>query len=267
MFSQEGYEKAIHRVAAGVGGLATVMYYPPGQAPNVDKQNGIHYGVLQQGDLGEWAFEEFMNNGIDVNFESAITDIKERVEAAVEDATGVDGFSVEQAKKDVGKIISEYCGDPAADDCVDRIEDEYNSMEAWLAVRDWLDEEYGQYYEDCDGADYLLVEYTDGTYWDGKSPYRENDVRFKASWSDTDVWVLKSEWVRVSAQCSPCAPNAGYLTGAAVSNSMGGTIPTYCLDPNDDTWWTDACTCPYKDEAIPLEKYLKLAVETACERE
>lgn len=236
------------------------------QAPNVDVKTGIHFGVLPQNALGEWAFEEFMNNGIDVAYESAITDVKEQVKKEIDDSWEDD---TDNCKLAVELIIREYCGTHAAEefaDCMYDGEDIKTPEEAYAAAEEWLDDEFGQYWESAE-SDYLIVEYTDGEYWDGRTKYREEDVRFKASWSDTDVWVLKSGWVRVSAQCSPCAPNAGDLTAAAVSNSMGDAIPTYCLDPNDDTWWSEDNPCPYKDEAIPLEKYLKLAVETACERE
>lgn len=51
-----------------------------------------------------------------------------------------------------------------------------------------------------------------------------------------DVWVFKSSVFTLCRECSPCAPNAGYLT------DQPGALKTYCLDK---TWFEDE-KCPYK---------------------
>lgn len=52
---------------------------------------------------------------------------------------------------------------------------------------------------------------------------------------DGDIWVFESPYVTHCGPCSPCAPNAGYLTSP-------GTLLTYALGPD---WFEDE-TPPYK---------------------
>lgn len=53
--------------------------------------------------------------------------------------------------------------------------------------------------------------------------------------SDGDICVLKSKYFTYCRECSPCAPNGGYLT------SQPGNLKTYCLD----TDWFEDRKCPY----------------------
>lgn len=47
--------------------------------------------------------------------------------------------------------------------------------------------------------------------------------------ADGDVWVILSPFYTLCKECSPCAPNAGYLTEAAGDGAAGDGMKSYCL--------------------------------------
>lgn len=50
---------------------------------NVDKETGIRYGVIHQNKISPYAFEDIINNGVDVDFESLKEDLQSSLEAAI----------------------------------------------------------------------------------------------------------------------------------------------------------------------------------------
>lgn len=50
---------------------------------NLDKENGIRYGVIHQNKISPYAFEDIMNNGTDVDFESFKEELKSNLEIAI----------------------------------------------------------------------------------------------------------------------------------------------------------------------------------------
>jgi hypothetical protein len=65
--------------------------------------------------------------------------------------------------------------------------------------------------------------------------YKGKDEEFTVG-SDGDIFVTKSKFYTLCGRCSPCAPNAGYLTSE-------GSLKTYCLGPD---WFDDNNPIPYK---------------------
>ena len=230
--------------------------------PNVSAE-GIHYGVISQNSVRSEAYEEFFNNGIDLNYESALTEVKQVVRGIIDEGWADDP---EECRGRLKRCIDDRCRGNGDDfiECACNPDDEWNTVGAMVAAGEWLDDNFGQYYEN-DEADYLLVEFENGDYWDGHTPYEEAAVKFKAQWAGYNLWVLKSPWVRISGQCSPCCPNAGDLNSAPQTNSMGAAVLTYCL-PEGDEWFDEYATCPYPGEAILLVDYLANAEKSAGQK-
>jgi hypothetical protein len=66
-------------------------------------------------------------------------------------------------------------------------------------------------------------------------PYRyEQDGYILEECGNGDFFVIKSPFYAFCGECSPCAPNAGYLTS-------DGSMKTYCLGPE----WFDDEQAPY----------------------
>lgn len=60
----------------------TSIDYSMGTA-NFDQETGMHYGVIPLNDLGEGSFEEIMQNGTDVDYESAMEELKSELTRAI----------------------------------------------------------------------------------------------------------------------------------------------------------------------------------------
>jgi hypothetical protein len=65
--------------------------------------------------------------------------------------------------------------------------------------------------------------------------YKGKDEEFTVG-SDGDIFVTKSKFYTLCGRCSPCVPNAGYLTSE-------GSLKTYCLGPD---WFDGNNPIPYK---------------------
>ena len=200
--------------------------------PNQDPENGIHYGVIPVNDLGEWAWEDFINDGDDIDYDEYLAELRAVVAGAIERA-GEDG----QFKDD---LAADYILElDYAEDLLIAISDsvlEQDQQDAFAAAEGVIDDEAGQYYEQ--GGDCTRYRY-------------EKDGYIIQVCSDGDCFVIKSPWVTFCRPCSPCAPNAGYL------KDVGGTLATYALGPEwfdegDDKY---AHKMPYK--VIKTEDYLK----------
>jgi hypothetical protein len=86
-----------------------------------------------------------------------------------------------------------------------------------------------------------FIEYVENKFSDNyqgdcsQMRYEQNGYILESNNDDCDLFVIKSPYYTLSALCSPCAPNAGYLRDE-------GNLNTYCLGPD---WFDDEKT-PYK---------------------
>lgn len=58
------------------------------------------------------------------------------------------------------------------------------------------------------------------------------DDEYEIQFTDLGLYILKSPYVTLASQCSPCCPNAGDLDSAgdaAMPNCMGAPVRCYCL--------------------------------------
>lgn len=68
--------------------------------------------------------------------------------------------------------------------------------------------------------------------------YKKDGYEIHGRNDDTDLFVIKSPYYTMVRECSPCAPNAGYL------RDYPGPLKTYCLP---DEWFDDEYSkCPYE---------------------
>lgn len=83
---------------------------------NVDKETGIRYGVIHQNKISPYAFEDIMNNGTDVDFESFKEDLQSSLESAIASTLEEHGMFRKGSKYN--------CNDPEqmAEEIVDNLE-------------------------------------------------------------------------------------------------------------------------------------------------
>jgi hypothetical protein len=154
--------------------------------PNIHPETGIHYGVIHNQHLAEYAYNEIQSNGTDLDYAEALenlhSELKHAVSSALEDYT--DSF-------DADAIVSGI----------------------------------------IDSIDFNIESTGDCTRYH----YKDESVEFTLC-SDGDIFVTWSEFYTLCAECSPCAPNAGYLQNP-------GNLKTYCLGAD---WFDEHNPMPYK---------------------
>ena len=194
--------------------------------PNQDPVTGVCYGVIcvNHESVNQDAIDDIRQSGNDLTYEAWHTDTKAALTALVEHCWVPDMAENNEAEALLTKrfasalpLIDELCDCSAeylAELCVTHAGDP-------VAVADEMLDELVQHYDSCGEA---VMRY--------EALLDEDDqpqlvVRLDP---DNDIWVLKSPYVTRCRECSPCAPNAGYLT------SQPGSKLTYCL-PMD--WYVD----------------------------
>jgi len=185
------------------------------QPPNMNVETGIHYGVIPLNDLHEWATETFMQ-GEDMGYKTALSEFKQTC------LNTANAILIDQVEMSDRKAIRDNLGSElsdAFDDCYDAMKEEITAEELAEVIFNACEDSWGYSMQDNSG------------------PWRIEEDGVEAELhSDNDVWVFQSPFYTLAAECSPCAPNAGYL------NSEGG-VKTYCLGLD---WFNKEAPCPYK---------------------
>jgi hypothetical protein len=190
-------------------------------APNQDIETGIHFGVISRNDVDPDSLEDVYSNGTDLTYESA----KEEAQSVIR-----------QAVSGINENTSE-------DDVLRALQNAYSAIDLPKSIaqlRDLLDE------EPLTRADvafdliwYDVEQDWNDSYQSDESAYRyESDGLILELGTDGDIFVIKSPFYTLCAECSPCAPNAGYLTDS-------GIMKAYCLP---EQWFNEDdeyCKLPY----------------------
>lgn len=202
--------------------------------PNQDEETSIHYGVIPSGALMPEALEDIYSNGTDLNFESAREDMLQIVSALasrlMEDQE-VKNSQGEAKKSRVLSLLQEALSDflssrfdweSLSDTVLSALENQETaenlSESLWSDIEsDWSDD-YSM--GACEPSSYRY----------------EADGYILELGSDGDIFVVKSPYFTICRECSPCAPNAGYLT------SQGGGTDAYALGSD----WFEDHKLPYR---------------------
>jgi len=155
-------------------------------APNINNTTGIHYGVIYNQHLAEFAYDEIRYHGTDLNYAEALENLHSELKHAV------------------SSVLEDYAESFDADAIVSNI---------------------------VDSIDLNIESTGDCTRYH----YKDESVEFTLC-SDGDIFVTDSKYYTMAAECSPCAPNAGYL-------QTPGNLKTYCLGPD---WFDEHNPMPYK---------------------
>lgn len=175
------------------------------KAPNMDHETGIHYGVIPRNSCNSDSVEEIYSNGTDLGYEHMIAETKANIRRElkgqdfprVEDS---EGLAYREAAINAFKAIDHDLKDVDLDDIQESLLDCSTLDDACEVIWNEIEDGFGENF-DSDGP-YSL---TDG------------EVKVQID-SDGDIWVFKSPFYTLCGECSPCAPNAGYLTTR--SNAM-----------------------------------------------
>lgn len=212
-----------------------VCFYQGVPAPNMDAASGIHYGVIPQHEISSWALDDIITQGDDLGYEVAKKEFKRQCYDVAELLQDEDTVTEEDAIKITDHYFQDWdcssleidldfirsCGtQELADDLWDHFEDQWNDAMANSCV------EGGPYH------------------------YKDKDVTVELH-GDGDLFVTQSKFWTECGECSPCAPNAGYLT------DRREMLKAYCL-PHD---WFEGGKAPYPvyrvdndEEVLPNDK-------------
>lgn len=184
--------------------------------PNQSPETGIHYGVISQHDVMPEAIDDIFTNGTDLGWESASAELESEIKAIASEA-----YNAETEDEKLAILrASDWLEDDALElaELIADAETEDDAMESvWNEV-----------------SESALMQLGDSGMESG--PYRWDDSEYSIQYdSDGDIWVFNSPFYTLCRECSPCAPNAGYLT------SQPGSMKTYCLGVD---WFEDE-TAPY----------------------
>lgn len=196
--------------------------------PNIDLATGIAYGVISGNAVSSWSMDEIFTNGTDTDYEDFLEEVKSQISHALtdtrEDLTNCDTECLEirseSLKKNLCARLKDYSG-YKGDSCLEELVDDYidtiafdgsetDTLTVFNDVREWI-----------------------GEHWEGTG----NCTRFRyecdgyiiQTCGDGDWFVIKSPYYTMCEECSPCAPNTGYIV------NEGGT-KSYCLGPD----WFDS---------------------------
>jgi len=195
--------------------------------PNQDKESGIHYGVIRSNRLNDFALDDIWNDGTDLAWE----DWRLAIERIVPELTEM-----------VLQHAEEYANPTEVELWLKKLQRHAEEQDLYLDMdsiqRIWYEADNrpaAEIIEEVIQLEAPMVDFQETTYRYEKDGYL---VELHA---DMDVWVIKSPYYTRCAECSPCAPNAGYLT------SQHGGMKTYCLGPEwfDEEGKEDRAPIPY----------------------
>jgi len=185
--------------------------------PNMNHETGIHYGVIPLHQLTEWAHETF-DQGRDLGYERALNEFKSQCLTAARNI--IDDAEEMADRKAIKKNLGEELAG-AFDDCREALVDGVTVEELAEVIQNACQDSWN-----------------DGMAYGESGPYRiEEDGLTAELHSDGDCWVFDSPFYTICGECSPCAPNAGYLT------DNGDSVKAYCFGLD---WFDDGPPLPYK---------------------
>jgi hypothetical protein len=194
--------------------------------PNMNTETGIHYGVIPQSDLMPETLDDIYSNGTDLTYLSAVADVKARIESAIRSITTVTDESITAAdiETELRSWLKDYISrniidSDLADTVLQALEAKTDTSEIIEGVWEAIEQDYNDHYE---------TDFSNSLY-----RYESDGITIEAS--ETDLFITQSPYYSLCSECSPCAPNAGYLTSP-------GSLKAYCL-PSD--WFDEYSPLPY----------------------
>lgn len=209
-----------------------------GKIANYDELKKIHYGVINCNVCDQYALDDIYNNGTDVYYEEALAYLKSSVAAAIED----NPEATQEELKEILECELNDENDRFQKQCIEQVLMEESVADRVEAAMNYIDDEFGSQWE------------SDCTVYD----YAEDGYKIRLNTSDGDMFVIDSPYYTYCNQCSPCCPNAGYLT------DRGGGMKSFCLG----TEWFEDNKAPYDIyEVATGEKVYAVAEEQEDEDE
>lgn len=201
-------------------------------APNMNHETGIHYGVIPQNALDSWSLDDIYSNGIDLGYESAQQELKDHCLSV---ANILKRHEV-QTEEDVLDVVDYWFSDY---DCSNY---EADTDFIKLHTTKELANDLFDHFED---------QWQDAMSCAESGPYRyESDGYIMETDSHSDLFITESSYYTLCRECSPCAPNAGYLL------DRGDSMKAYCLGHE----WFEGDKAPYPvfrvdndEEVLPNE--------------
>ena len=189
--------------------LAFMMRDELGRLVNQDPITGIHFGVIcaNEETLNQDAVQEICD-GEDLTYNDwrdARRETFRSIFSAIPDAASLE--EIEQILVDQFSNILDDVYPIGVDELAQEIL-------SGCDIEDLVDR-CGEFYDACGDSTYELED-------------DDSLIRFDTGWND--VTVIRSPYYTLCGPCSPCAPNAGYLT------TQPGHLRTYCLGPD---WFED----------------------------
>ena len=203
------------------------------KAPNMDHETGIHFGVIPMNHLNQDAADDIYSNGTDLGYQSAVAEFKDKCGDAAKSV-------IENELTDTADLMHAWIGDSIRfkdlewmaveieDVFSELIPDKLDQSELTRFIFDGLEDQFND--SVCSGES-------------GPYEYSDDDCTVLTS-SDGDLWITKSKFWTYCGECSPCAPNAGYLTDRRDS------LKAYCLGHD----WFDNGKAPYPVYSVDTDE-------------
>lgn len=192
--------------------------------PNYDAEAGIHFGFIYQNHVdSQEVHDRIISNGTDLGYESMKQDTIKRLEVMVSEVQTL----ATEYEDDLRDILNTALGDVVSHKAIRHLEEEFDLRPGVIPADDTT---YSDLFGELEEKGLLIT--------DGESgPYRyEQDGYLIDTTSDNGLFILKSPYFTYCRECSPCAPNAGYL------KSQPGSMKAYCLGAD---WFDEYSPLPY----------------------
>lgn len=209
--------------------------YGLGQA-NVDKQNGIRYGVINQNSVSPESLDDIYTNGEDMAFKNAKDECIKVAEERVHHWFNEHAFLNVNEKKQRQKFyeltlaaLKNQLNSHTAERIARGITESWGKTstreEIIQDVEMSVDNFFGDSYE------------SDG----GLKDYKYEQGGYKLTGClDNDLFILRSDYYTYAQFCSPCVPGAGNLDHEVPPDA--GAPKSYCLFHD----WFDGEKAPYR---------------------
>jgi hypothetical protein len=178
--------------------------YSLGQA-NVDKTNGIHYGVISQRSVGESWYESSEAQYGEPNCPKC---------------------GEEQGVLDDGEKVIFHESSVIENILEEELPEENDGLPEWFDGKDYACRKCTE----CFWSDECFSEEAQGF------TFEDSEYTLESCFDNTEIFVLKSPYYTFAQFCSPCAPGAGNL-----DNPIDGGVKTYCLGSE----WFEDKKAPY----------------------
>lgn len=212
--------------------LMNNMRLANGKIANYDEVKKIHYGVINQNRCNLDAVDDIYQNGTDIYYEGALQDLKDAIVATLEDnAESTDEDTKEALLNQLDNVDKRF-----GNDLVSIIMAEAELTDRIKEAVSYIDDEFGQQWDSGYCTSY---------------GYKEDGYEIRLNTDDGDMFICDSPYFTYCRQCSPCAPNAGYLT------DRGGGMKSFCLGVD----WFEDNKPPYDVYEVATGKRIYTAEE------